>query len=384
MAKDAPTALEDLHRYISPAEEVIEEARQGRMYILVDAEDRENEGDLVIPAQFATPDAVNFMAKYGRGLICLAMTGERAAKLHLAPMSPRNQTRHQTAFTVSIEAREGISTGISAHDRAHTVAVAIDPTKDSHDIVTPGHVFPLVARDGGVLMRAGHTEASVDIARLAGLLPASVICEVMNDDGSMARLPELIAFAQFHNLKIGTISDLIAHRRRTEFLVERVTERPFNSTYGDDFKFYIYRNKVDGVESTALVRGVIDPEKPTLVRMHRLEIASDIFGGPPERAGLIDLAMKEIASAPGAAVMVILRDPSPDAPSRRLAEAEGEAIGPDPMLREIGVGAQVLRDLGVGHMIVLTSTPPRRLVALEGYGLIVDGWRIVSANKDEK
>jgi 3,4-dihydroxy 2-butanone 4-phosphate synthase / GTP cyclohydrolase II len=206
MAKEAKAALEDLHRYISPAAEVIEEARQGRMYILVDAEDRENEGDLVIPAQFATPDAVNFMAKYGRGLICLALSAERAKALKLEMMSPRNQTRHQTAFTISIEAREGITTGISAHDRAHTVAVAIDPTKGADDIVSPGHVFPLVAREGGVLTRAGHTEASVDIARMAGLIPAAVICEVMNDDGAMARLPELVAFAQRHNLKIGTIA----------------------------------------------------------------------------------------------------------------------------------------------------------------------------------
>ena len=206
---DQPSALDNLKRCISPTTEIIEDMREGRMVILVDAEERENEGDLVIPAQFATPAAINFMAKHGRGLICLALTEERTRELGLAPMTPRNQTRLGTAFTVSIEAKEGVSTGISAHDRAHTIAVAIDPTKGGEDIASPGHVFPLTARGGGVLVRAGHTEASVDIARLAGLIPAAVICDIMNDDGGMARLADLAAFSQFHNLKIGAISDQI-------------------------------------------------------------------------------------------------------------------------------------------------------------------------------
>ena len=217
------------HQFLSPIEEVVEDARNGRMFILVDAEERENEGDLVIPAQMATPDAINFMAKHGRGLICLALTPERAKQLHLELMSRSNRARHSTAFTVSIEAREGVSTGISAHDRSHTISVAIDPTKDYRDIMTPGHVFPLVAKDGGVLVRAGHTEAAVDLARLAGLYPAGVICEIMNDDGTMARLPDLIAFAHRHGLKIATIADLIAYRLRYDHLVKVVAETKIES-----------------------------------------------------------------------------------------------------------------------------------------------------------
>ncbi|MGH6971484.1 MAG: 3,4-dihydroxy-2-butanone-4-phosphate synthase, partial [Caulobacteraceae bacterium] len=256
---------------ISPIEDIIEDARQGRPFILVDAEDRENEGDIVIPAQFATPAQINFMAKHARGLICLAMTAERARQLRLPPMTHENDSQHGTAFTVSIEAREGVTTGISAHDRAHTVAVAIDPTKGVDDVVSPGHVFPLVAKEGGVLVRAGHTEAAVDIARMAGLNAAGVICEIMNDDGAMARLPDLIAFAQLHGMKIGAIADLIAYRRRTERQVERVLERPFDSTYGGHFRMLVYRNTIDHTEHLVLVKGRIDPDKPTLVRMHRVD-----------------------------------------------------------------------------------------------------------------
>jgi 3,4-dihydroxy 2-butanone 4-phosphate synthase/GTP cyclohydrolase II len=366
--------LDDLHRYISPAAEVIEEARNGRMYILVDAEDRENEGDLVIPAQFATPDAVNFMAKHGRGLICLALTGERARVLNLQMMSPRNQTRHQTAFTISIEAKEGISTGISAADRAHTIAVAIDPGKTADDIISPGHVFPLVAREGGVLTRAGHTEAGVDIARLAGLLPAAVICEVMNDDGAMARLPDLIAFAQHHNLKIGTISDLIAYRGEHDLFIERVLEKPFPSIYGD-FRLIVYRNKLDGVETPVMVRGDVRPDRPTLVRMHRMEFPTDVLGEPGSRSGLIPRALTEIAAEPDGGVMVILRDPRPDALSWRLREGdEHDQERHARMLREYGVGAQILRDLGVRRMVLL-SNAPQKIIGLDGYGLSIDGWR---------
>ena len=263
---------------IASIEDIIEDARNGLPYVLVDEPDRENEGDVIIPAQFATPNAINFMAKHARGLICLAITGERAHQLDLSPMAQRNESGHGTAFTVSIEAREGVTTGISAQDRAHTIAVAVDPSKSKHDIVSPGHVFPLVAREGGVLVRAGHTEAAVDISRLAGLIPAGVICEVMNDDGTMARLPELIEFSRQHKLKIGTISDLIAYRRKSETLVERVIETPFDSIYGTGFTVRVYRSKIDGGEHVVLSKGVVRPDQPTLVRVHRPDFAADILG----------------------------------------------------------------------------------------------------------
>ncbi len=367
--------LEEIHRAITPAPALIEEARQGRMYILVDAEERENEGDLVIPAQFATPAAINFMARYGRGLICLALTPERAHELALEPMAARNQTRLQTAFTVSIEAKHGISTGISAHDRSHTVAVAIDPTKGAEDIVSPGHVFPLIARPGGVLVRAGHTEASVDVSRLAGLIPAAVICEVMNDDGTMARLPDLIDFARRHDLKIGAISDLIAYRRDHDHIVERVGETPLDTTFGEGFRTIVYRNKLDGAELLAVVRGAIRPERPVLVRMHRFDFPGDLLGEHGAREALIPKAMRAIAADPDGGVMVLLRDPMPGPLARRLP------LGGDHddarMLREYGVGAQILRDLGVARMILL-SNAPQKIIGLEGYGLSVEGWRELS------
>jgi 3,4-dihydroxy 2-butanone 4-phosphate synthase / GTP cyclohydrolase II len=367
-----PSPISEFKRAISPIPEIIEEAREGRMFILIDEEDRENEGDLVIPAQFATPAQVNFMAKHGRGLICLALTPERAETLGLDPMTPRNQTRMGTAFTVSIEAREGVSTGISAHDRALTIATAIDPTKDRRDIVSPGHVFPLTARDGGTLVRAGHTEASVDISRAAGLNPSAVICEIMNDDGTMARLPELVAFAQFHNLKIGAIDELIAYRRVQERLVEKLAEAPFEVRGGKGFKLVVFRNKLDGVEHAALVKGEIAAEKSTLVRVHRIDFAADVMGGYGARAGLIERAVAEIEKE-GAGVVVLLRDLVPDALSRRLS-GEPLEFEEDDMRRVIGLGSQILRELGVGRMTVLAGAP-QKLVGLEGYGLSVDGWR---------
>ncbi|MET0182582.1 MAG: 3,4-dihydroxy-2-butanone-4-phosphate synthase [Caulobacterales bacterium] len=369
--------LDDLKRYITPIEEVIEEAREGRMFILVDAEDRENEGDLIIPAQFATPEKVNFMARFGRGLICLALTDERTRQLGLEPMSRRNGTQLGTAFTVSIEAKEGITTGISAHDRAHTIAVAIDPTKNASDIVSPGHVFPLAARPGGALVRAGHTEASVDIARLAGLLPAAVICEIMNDDGTMARLPELIAFAQFHNLKIGTIADLISYRGVHDHMIDRVTEGPMPSRFGDQFKYVVFRNNIDGAEYPVVVRGDIKPDKPTLVRMHRLHIGFDLLGAAGPRAGLLEEALAEIGKEEGPGVLVLLRGNDPQELTRAagLAPVEQSPSGAAaPQLREYGVGAQILRELGVRQMIML-SDAPQRVVGLEGYGLTIVGWR---------
>ncbi len=358
---------------ISTIEEIIEDARNGRPYILVDAADRENEGDVVIPAQMATPEMVNFMAKHARGLICLAITQERARQLRLPPMAVENHTQHGTAFTVSIEAKEGVTTGISAHDRARTISVAIDPTRGPDDIVTPGHVFPLVAREGGVLVRAGHTEAAVDLSRLAGVYPAGVICEIMNDDGTMARLPDLIAFAQTHGLKVGTIADLIAYRRRTERQVDRVLEQPFESIYGGPFRVMVYRNRIDGTEHVVLAKGRIEGEHPVLVRMHQVDFATDLLGHVEARQCYVSQALKAISDYPGAGVAVFLRDPSPLWLSERFSGVDKHAAA-DRALRDYGVGAQILHDLGVRQMIALSSTHPRP-AALEGYGLKIVGWK---------
>ncbi|WP_176590680.1 MULTISPECIES: 3,4-dihydroxy-2-butanone-4-phosphate synthase [Sphingobium] len=353
---------------IAPIERIIEDARNGLPYILIDAPDRENEGDVIIPAQFATPRIINFMAKHARGLICLAMTQERARTLSLSPMAPRNESGHGTAFTVSIEAREGVTTGISAHDRAHTIAVAVDPTKGARDVVSPGHVFPLTARDGGVLVRAGHTEAAVDISRLAGLTPAGVICEVMNDDGSMSRLPELIAFAKEHDLNIGTIADLIAYRRRFESLVERVAEAPFESWYGD-FRIIVYRNVIDGGEHVALVRGTPSKDRPTLVRVHQLDLTADVLGWRAAHRDYVPAALRELANYDGPAVAVFVRDPSPTSISERI-KGNRKAYADTHGYRDYGIGAQILQDLGVGEMVLLTSSTGK-LTALEGFGLTV-------------
>jgi 3,4-dihydroxy 2-butanone 4-phosphate synthase / GTP cyclohydrolase II len=358
---------------ISSIEDIIEDARNGRPYILVDAEDRENEGDVIIPAQFATPDQINFMAKHARGLVCLAITLERAKQLRLPPMTAENDAPLGTAFTVSIEAKEGVTTGISAHDRAHTCAVAIDPSKGPDDIVSPGHVFPLVAKDGGVLVRTGHTEAAVDISRLAGLNPAGVICEVMNDDGTMARLPDLIAFAQLHGLKIGTIADLIAYRRRTERQVERVLDTPFESVFGGHFRMLIYRNTIDGTEHVVLAKGRIEADKPTLVRMHRVDMAADILGHVEVRRDYVPAALKTIGDYAGAGVAVFLRDPNPAWLSQRYGGMAAEE-NRNNALRDYGVGAQILLDLGVRDMMLLSSRPIRP-AALEGYGLRIVGHR---------
>jgi 3,4-dihydroxy 2-butanone 4-phosphate synthase/GTP cyclohydrolase II len=366
--------------YLSSIEEVIEDARNGKMFILVDAEDRENEGDLVIPAQMCTPEAVNFMAKYGRGLVGLTLTGDRAKQLDLQFMSSNNQSRNQTAFTVSIEAREGISTGISAHDRAHTVAVAIDPTKGQNDIVSPGHVFPLVAKDGGVLVRAGHTEAAVDIARLAGLYPAGVICEIMNDDGTMARLPDLVQFAQLHGLKIATIADLIAYRRRYDHFIHRAIETELDSRHGGEFKMMVYLNTVEYAEHIALVKGDISTPEPVLVRMHAMNIFDDLLGASGPRSDILKESMQMIADE-GRGVIVIIRDTTATVVSDLLLR-KGEAqdqTGPR-RLREYGVGAQILLDLGVHEMILLSDTD-RNIVGLEGYGLRVTSQRAVTSHR---
>jgi 3,4-dihydroxy 2-butanone 4-phosphate synthase/GTP cyclohydrolase II len=359
-----------LSDYIASTDELIEEAREGRMFILVDDEDRENEGDLVIPAQFATPDVINFMARYARGLVCLALTRHRIEQLGLPLMSPQNGTHHQTAFTVSIEASEGVTTGISAHDRAHTVAVAINPECDRHDITTPGHVFPLMAREGGTLVRAGHTEAAVDIARLAGLNPAGVICEIMNDDGSMARLPDLVAFAQRHNLRLGTIADLIAHRRRTERLVRRVAEGVLAEAPGGPWRVMVYANTVEYAEHLVLLKGEPSGDPPVLVRMHAVQMLTDVLGSRV-LSGL-HAAMRIIGEA-GRGVVVLLRDTRSDGLSEQVRKL---AASPrtDQELRDYGIGAQILLDLGIRDMILLSNTH-RSIIGLEGYGLnIVQEW----------
>ncbi|HET6523349.1 3,4-dihydroxy-2-butanone-4-phosphate synthase [Sphingopyxis sp.] len=358
----------DLSPMASP-EEIIAEARNGRMFILVDDEDRENEGDLVIPAQMATPDAINFMVTHGRGLVCLTLTKARVDTLGLELMSRNNGTRHETAFTTSIEAREGVTTGISAGDRARTVAVAIDAGKTRDDIVTPGHIFPLIARDGGVLVRAGHTEASVDIARLAGLNPSGVICEIMNDDGTMARLDDLIPFARRHGLKIGTIADLIAYRNRSDRLIECVSDDPFESDYGGDWRLKSYRNKIDGSVNLVLQKGPVDPAGVTLVRMHPVSLFDDIMGRPGPKKRRLQRSMDAIGEA-GAGVIVMLMRPLP-------GSADAEALPPPTGgmdLRTYGIGAQILADLGVHAMELLTPTHSN-IVGLEGYGLSVVGER---------
>jgi 3,4-dihydroxy 2-butanone 4-phosphate synthase/GTP cyclohydrolase II len=386
--------------FLSKIDDIVEDARNGRMFILVDDEARENEGDLVIPAQMATPEVINFMAKHGRGLICLALTRARCEKLGLKLMSPENRSRHQTAFTASIEAREGVTTGISASDRARTVAVAIDPEKGAKDIVSPGHIFPLMARDGGVLVRAGHTEAAVDVARLAGLNPSGVICEIMNDDGTMARLPDLIKFAQFHGLKVATIADLIAYRRRHDRLVERTIETTLESRYGGAFRMYVYVNMAAYAEHIALVKGDISGPEPVLVRMHALNVLDDVLGDRSVgRGGTLHSAMKHIGEV-GRGVVVLVREPRPTSLSDRVRARLGDpnsltaALGDflsdhgrqaaalAAGLRDYGVGAQILLDLGVRNMILL-SDHPRNIVGLEGYGLNVTEWRKVPPLVDD-
>ena len=360
----------------SPIEEIIAEARNGRMFVLVDDEDRENEGDIVIPAQMATPEAINFMAKHGRGLICLALTRQRIEQLGLPLMPQLNASRLSTAFTVSIESKDGITTGISAPDRAHTIAVAIDPTKGPNDIVTPGHVFPLMARDGGVLVRTGHTEAAVDIARLAGLNPSGVICEIMNDDGTMARRADLVAFAQLHALKIATIADLIAYRRRHDRVVERAVETTMESRFGGTFRMVVYVNKVAYAEHIALVKGDLSAPGPVLVRMHALNVLDDVLGDVASgRGGELEASIRAVAEA-GRGVVVLIREPLPSSLSDRVRARVRREPQEAAELRDYGVGAQILLDLGIREMVLL-SNRPKTIIGLEGYGLSVVGHRSI-------
>jgi 3,4-dihydroxy 2-butanone 4-phosphate synthase/GTP cyclohydrolase II len=359
---------------LATVEEIIEDARNGRMFILVDDRDRENEGDLVVPAQMATPDAINFMARFGRGLVCLALSRQRVKQLDLPLMAQHNTSRHQTAFTVSIEAREGVTTGISASDRARTIAVAIDPTKGAGDLVCPGHVFPLEARDGGVLVRAGHTEAAVDLARLAGLNPSGVVCEIMNDDGTMARMPDLIPFAERHGLRVGSIADLIAYRLRHDRIIERIAETTLDSIHGGSFRMLVYVNRVAYAEHVALVRGELGGDGPALVRMHALNVLEDVLGDMSSgNVGQLQTAMRMIAEE-GRGVAVIIREPYRKSLSDRVRARIAGAGDTTPQLRDYGIGAQILLDLGVRDMILLSNSQ-RTIIGLEGYGLTVAGRR---------
>ncbi|MDZ4311155.1 MAG: 3,4-dihydroxy-2-butanone-4-phosphate synthase [Cypionkella sp.] len=353
---------------ISSVEEIIEDARNGRMFILVDHEDRENEGDLVIPAEMATAEAVNFMATHGRGLICLTLTGARIDTLGLPLMASKNSSRHETAFTVSIEAREGVETGISAKDRAITIAAAIDPKTGPADLATPGHVFPLRARDGGVLVRAGHTEAATDISRLAGLNPSGVICEIMKDDGTMARLPDLVAFAQKHNLKIGTISDLIAYRRRHDNLIKECSVKRVQSVHGGDWLMRIFADETHGDEHVVLTKGDLSGDAPVLARVHTLNPLEDVLGIGDDHVGDLQGAMRVIA-AEGRGAIVLLRDTS--------MKIEAGEVSPH-TLRQYGLGAQILSALGLSAITLVTNSKAPKVVGLEAYGLSIAGTRAIS------
>lgn len=369
MSFETPGPVEaQLRDAISPIEDIIEDARQGRMFILVDHEDRENEGDLVIPAQSADAAAINFMATHGRGLICLTLPAERIEELGLPMMAMHNSSRHETAFTVSIEAREGVSTGISAADRALTVATAIDPAKTAADIATPGHVFPLRARRGGVLVRAGHTEAGCDVSRLAGLYPSSVICEIMKEDGTMARLPDLVEYAQKHGLKIGTIADLIAYRARNDNLVVETSRETVTSEFGGEWEMRLFTDQTHGIEHVVMIKGDITTPEPVLVRTHALHEATDLLGLGPKSARQLPRAM-EIIAEEGRGVVTLFRQP-------RNALYANEDEGPRTVtVKQTGIGAQILSSLGLHELVLLTDSPSTKYVGLDAYGLSITGSR---------
>jgi 3,4-dihydroxy 2-butanone 4-phosphate synthase/GTP cyclohydrolase II len=361
--------------------EAIEDIRNGKIVVVVDAADRENEGDLTIAAQFATPEAINFMAKEGRGLICLCLSAERCDELGLPPMTPKNEAPHGTAFTVSIEAREGVTTGISAADRSHTIQVAIDPTKGPKDIVQPGHVFPLRARAGGVLQRAGQTEAALDLARLAGLNPAGVICEIMNDDGTMARVPDLIPYCRRHRLKMVTVADLIEYRRRTEHLVERVISVRLPTEYGE-FDAVAFREILTGKVHTALVLGEVAGADDVLVRVHSECLTGDVFHSLRCDCGeQLDLAMRQIASVGRGVLLYMAQEGRGIGLLAKLKAYELQESGLDTVeanlalgfpadARDYGIGSQILAELGLSTIRLLTNNP-RKITGIEGFGLKV-------------
>lgn len=378
MNEGLPTKTSGAHSVLSPIEDILEDMQNGRMVVLVDAEDRENEGDLIIPAQMATPDAINFMAKHGRGLICLTLTQGRASELRLQSQARSGTGGRSTAFTQSIEAKEGITTGISAFDRARTIATAIDPTKSAGDIVSPGHVFPLIAREGGVLVRAGHTEASVDLARLAGLVPAAVICEIMNDDGTMARMGDLVPFAKQHGLRIGAIEDLIAYRLKNDRIIRHVAKTRIDTRIGGDFDLHVYETTVEPAEHLAIVKGKISGREPVLVRVQALNVFNDVLGVGGENETIISQSLRAI-EAEGRGVLVLIRDLRPKALSEWVARKqeghEGKESIKDRRQVEIGIGSQILVDLGVKDMELLTTSPAHVYVGLEAFGLRVTGTR---------
>ena len=352
---------------IAPIEEIIADAAKGRMYILVDHEDRENEGDLIIAAEFADAEAVNFMATHGRGLICLPMTSERIDRLGLPMMAVNNSSRMETAFTVSIEAREGVTTGISAGDRALTIKTAINEQNTMAHLATPGHVFPLRARTGGVLVRAGHTEASVDISRLAGLNPSAVICEIMNEDGTMARLPELVDFAAKHGLKIGTISDLIAYRHQHDNLVRETRNQTVTSEHGGDWQMRVFADQISGTEHIALIKGDITTPEPVLVRAHALNELEDVLGLGPGPSDELPLAMNIIADE-GRGAVLLFREPHP-----RLDFGEEDQA--PKIVKRTGLGSQMMATLGLKDLILLTDSPSTRYLGIDAFGLSIVGTR---------
>jgi len=356
---------------ISPTEEIIADARAGRMFILVDHEDRENEGDLVIPAEFATPEAINFMAMHGRGLICLPMTSERIDRLGLPMMAVNNSSRHEAACTVSIEAREGVTTGISAADRAHTIATAINDQNSSAHIATPGHVFPLRARNGGVLIRAGHTEAAVDISRLAGLYPAGVICEIMKEDGTVARMPDLAFFARDHGMKIGTISDLIAYRHKHDNLVREVRRETVTSAHGGEWLMRLFADQISGTEHVVLTKGDVSDGAPVLARAHALNAMEDVLGIGGNPVKKLPRAM-EIIGREGRGAIFLFRQPRP----RLQGEIDDDET--PRTIKQTGLGAQIMSTMGVHELILLTDSPNTRYLGLDAYGISIVGTRSIS------
>ena len=361
------------NKNLATIEEIIEVAKAGQMFILVDDENRENEGDLVIPAEMCDDQKVNFMAKYGRGLICLTLEESRVNQLDLPLMALNNESRHRTAFTVSIEAKDGIATGISAQDRARTIAVAIDKTKGKESIVSPGHIFPLKAQNGGVLVRAGHTEASVDIAKLAGLTPAGVICEIMNDDGTMARLPDLIKFAKLHKLKIATIADLIEYRRKKDQLIEMIDSQKFFSNIAGEMELRTYRSKIDGIEHLAMIKGSIDTNSPTLVRMHHLNIIADCLEDSKNpRSGLLKKSLKIINKKQNG-VIVIIRQPQEKIADLLFNENTQQNYS-QKTLRNYGTGAQILVDLGIKKLTLLSNSK-KSIIGLDAFGIKICGYK---------